>query len=39
MFVDEAKNKRIETAIAWAGYSIAVIAVIALLLVLLRQQS
>ena len=32
------KKKRIETAIAWAGYSIVVIGVI-LLLILLRQQS
>jgi hypothetical protein len=35
--MDEQK-KWIETAIAWVGYSVVVIGVLALLLTLLRQQ-
>jgi len=36
--MDEQKKKWIETAIAWVGYSVVVIGVLALLLILLRQQ-
>jgi len=35
-FMDERKKKRMETAIAWVGYSIVFIGLIALLLSLLR---
>jgi hypothetical protein len=37
--MDDGKKKRIETAIAWVGYSIIAIGVFALLLTLLRQPS
>jgi len=36
--MDEQKKKWIETAIAWVGYSVVVIGVLALLLFLLQQQ-
>jgi len=36
--MDEQKKKWIETAIARVGYSVVVIGVLALLLILLRQQ-
>jgi len=36
--MDEQKKKWIETAIAWVGYSVVVISVLALLLFLLQQQ-
>jgi hypothetical protein len=35
----EQKRKWIDTAIAWVGYSAVVIGVLALLLILLRQQT
>jgi hypothetical protein len=35
--MDEQKKKWIETAIAWVGYSVVVIGVLALLLILLQH--
>jgi len=37
--MDEQKNKRIETAIAWVCYSIALIGLITLFIIMLRPQT